>query len=50
MSQFAPVDKLSVALTILLAAIFLQQAFTLKTALAALLIITGTLILISSAR
>jgi transporter family protein len=45
-SQVAPVDKLSVALTILLAAVFLQEALTLKTALAALLIIAGTLILI----
>jgi transporter family protein len=45
-SQVAPVDKLSVALTIVLAAVFLQEALTLKTALAALLIITGTLILI----
>jgi transporter family protein len=45
-SQVAPVDKLSVALTILLAAVFLQEAVTLKTALAAILIIAGTLILI----
>jgi transporter family protein len=45
-SQVAPVDKLSVALTIVLAAVFLQEAITLKTALAALLIIAGTLILI----
>jgi transporter family protein len=45
-SQVAPVDKLSVALTILLAAVFLQEPLTLKTALAAGLIIAGTLILI----
>jgi len=45
-SQVAPVDKLSVALTILLAVVFLGEAVTLKTAAGALLIIIGTLILI----
>lgn len=45
-SQVAPVDKLSVALTIIMAAIFLHEPITLKTALAALLIMGGTLILI----
>lgn len=45
-SQVAPVDKLSVAITIILAAVFLQEAITIKTALAALLIMAGTLILI----
>ncbi|MGV3641356.1 MAG: EamA family transporter [Adhaeribacter sp.] len=47
MSQVAPVDKLSVALTILLAAVFLQEPLTLKTALGALLIIAGTLVLVA---
>jgi transporter family protein len=45
-SQVAPVDKLSVAITIILAAIFLHESITVKTALAALLIMAGTLILI----
>ena len=45
-SQVAPVDKLSVALTILLSVIFLGEALTLKTAVGALLIIGGTLVLI----
>lgn len=45
-SQVAPVDKLSVALTIILAVIFLNEALTLKTAIGALLIIAGTLVLI----
>ena len=45
-SQVAPVDKLSVALTIVLSIIFLGEALTLKTAAGALLIIAGTLILI----
>ena len=44
-SQVAPVDKLSVALTILLAVVFLGEALTLKTALGAAFIIAGTLVL-----
>ena len=45
-SQVAPVDKLSVALAIILAAVFLGESITLKTGIAATLIIAGTLILI----
>jgi transporter family protein len=45
-SQVAPVDKLSVALAIILAAVFLGETLTLKTAIAAMLIISGTLVLI----
>ena len=45
-SQVAPVDKLSVALAIVLAAIFLGETLTLKTTIAAALIISGTLVLI----
>lgn len=45
-SQVAPVDKLSVALTIILSVIFLHEALTWKTAIGALLIIGGTLVLI----
>lgn len=45
-SQVAPVDKLSVALAIILAAVFLGETMTLKTGIAAALIISGTLILI----
>jgi transporter family protein len=45
-SQVAPVDKLSVALTILLAVIFLGEALTIKTAIGAALIIAGTVVLI----
>ena len=45
-SQVAPVDKLSVALTIVLSVVFLGEALTLKTAIGALLIIGGTLVLI----
>lgn len=45
-SQVAPVDKLSVALTIILAAVFLGEALTIKTVLGAGLIIAGTLVLI----
>src|ERR1700712_1924305 len=45
-SQVAPVDKLSVALTILLSVIFLGEALSWKTAIGALLIIGGTVVLI----
>jgi transporter family protein len=45
-SQVAPVDKLSVALAILLSVIFLGEALTMKNALGALLIIAGTVVLI----
>jgi len=45
-SQVAPVDKLSVALAIILAAVFLGETITVKTGIAAALIITGTFILI----
>jgi transporter family protein len=45
-SQVAPVDKLSVALAIVLSVAFLGETLTLKAALGALLIIGGTLVLI----
>jgi transporter family protein len=45
-SQVAPVDKLSVALTILLSVLFLGEVLTWKTTIGALLIISGTVILI----
>ncbi|RYY58523.1 MAG: EamA family transporter [Chitinophagaceae bacterium] len=45
-SQVAPVDKLSVALTIVLSVIFLGETLTWKTAIGALFIIIGTLVII----
>jgi len=45
-SQVAPVDKLSVALAIILSVVFLKEALTLKMAIGALLIIAGTIVLI----
>ncbi|WP_336960375.1 EamA family transporter [Chryseobacterium contaminans] len=45
-NQVAPVDKLSVALTIVLSVIFLGESLTLKTVIGALLIIIGTMVLI----
>lgn len=45
-SQVAPVDKLSVALAIILSVIFLGEALTWKTATGAGLIVAGTLVLI----
>lgn len=45
-TQVAPVDKLSIALTIVLSVVFLGESLTLKTAIGALLIIAGTILLI----
>jgi transporter family protein len=45
-SQVAPVDKLSVALAIIISVLFLGEALTWKSAVGAVLIIAGTLILI----
>lgn len=45
-SQVAPVDKLSVALVIVLSVVFLGESLTWKDAVGALFIITGTFILI----
>lgn len=45
-SQVAPVDKLSVALTIVLSVIILKETLSLKTAIGAVMIVAGTLVLI----
>jgi len=45
-SQVAPVDKMSVAISIILAVVFLGEALTLKSVIGALLIIGGTIVLI----
>lgn len=45
-AQVAPVDKLSVALTILLSVVFLKEVLTFKMILGAFLIIAGTVVLI----
>ncbi len=45
-SQVAPVDKLSVAIAIVLSILFLGETLTLKTSIGALLIIAGTIVLI----
>ncbi|PHK23099.1 membrane protein [Nostoc linckia z15] len=45
-SKVAPVDKLSLALTLIFAVLFLGEEVTLKTAAGAALIIVGTLLLI----
>lgn len=45
-SQVAPVDKLSVAMAIIISVLFLGEALTWKTASGAGLIIAGTLVLI----
>ena len=45
-AQVAPVDKLSVALAIVLSAVFLKEVLTIKMVVGALLIIVGTFVLI----
>lgn len=45
-SKVAPVDKLSVVITMVLAFIFLHEQFTLKTGIGAGLITAGTLIIV----
>jgi bacterial/archaeal transporter family protein len=45
-SQVAPVDKLSVALTIVLSMIFLHETVSIKMAIGAALIVAGTIVLI----
>lgn len=45
-SQVAPVDKLSVALAIIISVLFLGEALTWKNAVGSVLIIGGTLVLI----
>lgn len=45
-SQVATVDKMNVAMVIILAVVFLGEPLTIKTAVGALLIIAGTIVLI----
>lgn len=45
-SQVAPVDKMSVAIAIILAVVFLGEPLTVRAAIGALLIIGGSLVLI----
>ncbi len=46
-SKVAPIDKLSVALTIILAAMFLGESLNVKTIIGGLLIVAGSLVLIT---
>ena len=45
-SQVVPVDKLSVVITLVLAAVFLREPFTTKSILGACLITAGTLLMV----
>ncbi len=45
-SEVAPVDKLSVVFTVVLAAVFLHEELTVKTVIGCLLIAAGTLIMV----
>ena len=45
-SKVAPIDKLSVVITLILAVIFLQEDFTVKSAIGAVLITAGTVLMV----
>lgn len=45
-SKVVPVDKLSIVFTLIFAAIFLHEAFTLKTVFGGILITAGTLLMV----
>ena len=45
-SKVAPIDKLSVVITLILAVIFLHEDFTVKSAIGAALITTGTVLMV----
>lgn len=44
-SRVAPIDKLSVVLVVIFAALFLNEPFTLKTVVGVLLVVSGTIVL-----
>lgn len=45
-SKVVPVDKMSVVITLILAAVFLHEEFTVRTAVGAVLITAGTLVMV----
>ncbi|MBR5307847.1 MAG: EamA family transporter [Clostridia bacterium] len=45
-SKVVPIDKMSIVLTLILAAVFLHEAFTWKTAIGAALITAGTVFMV----
>lgn len=45
-SKVVPIDKLSIVITLILAAIFLHEKFTIKTFIGAVLITAGTLVMV----
>lgn len=45
-SKVVPIDKLSVVITLILAAVLLHEQFTLKSAIGAILVTAGTLIMV----
>ena len=45
MSKVAPIDKLSVVITLVMAFVFLKEPFTLKTLLASALIVGGVVVM-----
>ena len=47
-SKVVPVDKLSIVFTLVFAAIFLHESFTLKTVFGGILITAGTLLMVTA--
>lgn len=45
-SKVAPIDKLSVVITLILAVVFLHEDFTAKSAIGAALITAGTILMV----
>lgn len=45
-SKVVPIDKMSVVITLILAAVFLHESFTWRTAVGAVLITVGTLVMV----
>lgn len=45
-SKVVPIDKLSVVITLILAFVFLHESFTVKSAIGAILITAGTLVMV----
>lgn len=45
-SKVAPIDKLSVVITLILAVIFLHEDFTVKSAIGVVLITAGTVLMV----
>ena len=45
-SRVAPIDKMSIVLTLIMAFLFLHEKFTVKSAIGSILIAAGTLVMV----